>query len=63
MQPDICDDVGIATRALSGNKKPSDPGKSENEGIQDESHSAHAEQAGLILLFDGEAPRSRERAW
>jgi hypothetical protein len=42
---------------------PSDPGKSENEGIQIESHSAHAKQAGLILLFDGEAAESVDGFW
>jgi hypothetical protein len=35
------------------NKKPSDPGKTENEGIQ-RILSKTIRQAGLILLFDGE---------
>jgi hypothetical protein len=35
------------------NKKPPDPGKTENEGIQ-RILSKTIRQAGLILLFDGE---------
>jgi hypothetical protein len=41
-------------------KKPSDPGKTENEGIQ-RILSKTVRQAGLILLFDGEVGRSHER--
>jgi hypothetical protein len=39
-------------------KKPSDPDKTENEGIHG-SRPALTEQAGLILLFDGEV----DSAW
>jgi hypothetical protein len=35
------------------NKKPPDPGKTENEGIQ-RILAKTVRQAGLILLFDGE---------
>src|SRR5687767_2074332 len=46
--------LGCETSAEPEKQKPSDSGKAANEGIQ-RVHSASAEGAGLILLFDGEA--------
>jgi hypothetical protein len=40
-------------KACSTTKKPPDPGKTENEGIQ-RILAKTVRQAGLILLFDGE---------
>src|SRR5215831_8913792 len=40
-------------QSLVTKKRPSHPGKSENEGFN-ESHCAPAKWTGLILLFDGE---------